>query len=200
MPPGAMPEAFPLAPGGRYDYVAHFGLGGGFFEGAAEVGVVDAWRLGARDTVEVRVTSRYFNRTRTDAYTFVRTADWVGLTEKFPPDKVTFFLPTRLTADAAWQVETGEGTGTARVEAIEEVKVPAGRFSGTYRVRYLNPGANTDMTLWFAPGVGLVKADVGVRVNVLPLRGVLELEHFAKPLGGMLRSQRLPLADWRVHA
>ena len=39
-----------------------------------------------------------------------------------------------------------------------------------------------DMTLWMGPRVGLVKAEVGMQVNVLPLGGSLALERYDKPL------------------
>lgn len=180
--PGPTAEVFPLEAGSRYDYRARFGLGTGLFSGSAVVSVLDAWRLGDREEQVTRVSATYFGTTRVDPYVFVRTADRIGLYEKYPPDKITFFLPTTLAAGQQWAVETGEGTGQAAVEAIEAVAVPAGTFEGTYRVRYLNPGAKTNVTFWFAPAIGLVKADVQMQVNVLPLRGVLELERYQPAL------------------
>jgi hypothetical protein len=183
IPPGPVPEVFPLVPGSRYEYGARFGLGAsGPFSGEAIISVIDAWKLGDRQLSEVRVVSRYFGQTRRDPYTFVRTGEWIGLFEKFPPDKVTFFMPTTLEDQKAWAVETGEGTGQARVEAVETVKVPAGTYARSYRVRYINPGASTDMTLWLAPQVGLVKAEVAMQANLLPLRGTLELTRADRPL------------------
>jgi hypothetical protein len=184
VPPGPPSEVFPLMPGSRYEYAARFGLGAsGPFQGDAVISVIDAWQLGDRRIDEVRVVSRYFGQTRRDPYRFVRTTDWIGLFEKYPPDQVTFFMPTSLEAGKAWAVETGEGTGRANVEAIEPVKVPAGTFNQTWRVRYINPGANTDMTLWLAPRLGLVKATVAMQANLLPLRGTLELQRVDLPVG-----------------
>ena len=184
VPAGPPPAVFPLVPGSRYEYAARFGLGAsGPFSGAAIISVIDAWQLGDRRIEEVRVVSQYFGQTRRDPYTFVRTSEWIGLFEKFPPDKVTFFMPTSLADQQVWAVETGEGTGQAKVEAIESVTVPAGRFERTWRVRYLNPGAQTDVTLWLAPAIGLVKAEVAMQANLLPLRGTLVLEKALGPVG-----------------
>lgn len=181
---GVPPEIFPLEPGSRYEYAAHFGLGtSGPFAGDAVVSVVQAWQQGDRRLEEVRTVSHYFGQTRRDPYTFVRTGEWIGLFEKWPPDKVTFFMPTSLEAGKTWKVETGEGTGNAAVEAVETLKVPAGTYEGVYRVRYKNPGAKTDMTLWLAPKVGLVRADIAMQANLLPLRGSLLLQHVDLPVG-----------------
>lgn len=193
--PGPAPEVFPLRPGARYDYVAHFGLGAGFFTGDAALSVLDAYQTGSREIDEVRVVSHYFGRTRRDPYRFVRENGWVGLLEKYPPDKVTFFMPTQLTEGQHWHVETGEGPGEAEVEAIESLRVPAGTFAETYRVRYRNTGASTDITLWLAPQVGLVKADVQIRVSLLPLRGVLELSHRVAPLAPVSGREAAPAAQ-----
>lgn len=182
LPPGPAPEVFPLSVGSRFEYGARFGLGTGMFSGRAVVSVVDAWAEGTARIDQVRVQSSYFGQTRREAYRFVRTPEWIGLTEKYPPDQVTNFMPTALAVEQAWEVVTGEGKGQARVEAREDVAVPAGTFKDTYRVRYVNPGARTDMTLWMAPHVGLVKADVSMWVNVLPLRGSLALERHDRPL------------------
>jgi hypothetical protein len=181
---GPVLDVFPLLTGARFDYDAHFGLGTGMFSGEAIISVVDAWRLGNREEEAVRVVSRYFGAQRVDPYTFVREPGWIGLFEKYPPDKVTFFMPTTLVKDQSWPIVTGEGTGLATVEAIEPLTVPAGTFEGTYRVHYVNSSANTDLTLWLAPRVGLIKADVAMQVNVLPLRGSLELRSYALPVGG----------------
>lgn len=188
-PPGASPapleaaEVFPLVRGSRLDYAARFGLGAdGPFTGEAIVSVVDAWTLGGRESAAVRVVSRYFGRERVEPYVFVREAGMIGLFEKHPPDLITWFMPTALPADARWDVKTGEGTGQAYVEAIEpEVKVPAGAFKDVRRVRYANPGAKTDITLWMAPKVGLVRARVEMVVTVLTLKGTLELARYRIP-------------------
>lgn len=180
--PGPAPEVFPLQPGSRYDYVARFGLGAGMFTGSASLSVLDAYTLGDREIDAVEVTSRYFGRTRRDPYRFVRQGGWIGLFEKWPPDKVTFFMPDHLAAGEHWQVQTGEGTGQAAIEALETVTVPAGTYTDVARLHYLNPAVGEDITLWLAPHVGLVKADVGMRVSVLPLRGILELAHAELPL------------------
>lgn len=182
-PAGPPDEVFPLQVGGRYDYAARFGLGTGMFSGTAVISVVDSWLLGNRRVDQAMVVSSYFGRTRRDPYAFVREPHWIGLFEKDPPDKVTFFMPTRLQLDQRWEVVTGEGTGQAHVEAIEPVQVPAGRFPATWRVRYINAGAHTDMTLWLAPRVGLVKAEVLMYISLLPLRGTLTLAHREAPVG-----------------
>lgn len=183
VPEGPVPEVFPLVAGTRYEYGARFGLGEGQFTGRAIVSVMDAWRLDGREEQAVRVVASYFGQTRVDPYVFVRSVDRIGLYEKYPPDQVTFFLPTRLSAGQRWPVVTGEGTGEAVVEAIEDVTVPAGTFNGTHRVRYLNPGASTDVTFWFAPRIGMVRADVKMKLNLLPLRGTLALEQYRPALG-----------------
>ena len=54
--------------------------------------------------------------------------------------------------------------------------MPAGAFKESYRVRYENPGAATDVVFWFVPHIGMVRADVAMTVSLLPLRGTLELE------------------------
>lgn len=188
-PPGASPapleaaDVFPLVRGSRLDYAARFGLGAdGPFTGEAIVSVVDAWTLGGRESAAVRVVSRYFGRERVEPYVFVREGGMIGLFEKHPPDLITWFMPTALPADARWEVKTGEGTGQAFVEAVEpEVKVPAGAFKDVRRVRYANPGARTDITLWMAPKVGLVRARVDMVVSVLTLKGTLELAKYRIP-------------------
>ena len=190
-PPGATavavperpPEVFPLVPGSRFEYAARFGLGAdGPFTGEAIVSVLDAWTLGGRESAAVRVASRYFGRERVEPYVFVRDAAMIGLFEKHPPDKITWFMPPALPADGRWKVETGEGMGEAYVEAIEpEVNVPAGAFKDVRRVRYANPGAKTDITLWMAPRVGLVRAKVDMIISVLTLKGTLELKGFRIP-------------------
>ena len=180
---GPPAEVFPLVPGARFDYVAHFGLGTeGPFTGEAVVSVLDAWRLGDRQHEAVRVVSRYFGRERIEPYVFVRDEALIGLFEKAPPDTITWFMPTHLEAGAEWDVQTGEGAGSAEVEAVEpSLTVPAGSFKGVQRVRYRNAGAKTDITLWLAPHLGLVKARVEMIVSVLPLRGTLELSRFRVP-------------------
>lgn len=175
VPAGPAPAVFPLVPGARFDYEARFGLGAGLFSGEAVVSVLDAWIEGDRQVQQLSVVSRYFGTERREVYRFVREGGRIGLYEKHPPDAITFFLPTTLEAGQRWPVMTGEGPGEAWVEAVEPVEVPAGSFEKTWRVRYVNPGAETDVTLWLAPKVGLVQADVGMRVNVLPLRGMLKL-------------------------
>lgn len=183
-PPGAMAvpvgkpaDVFPLERGSRYDYAAHFGLGAaGPFAGEAIVSVLDVWQQGDRRHEVVSVVSRYFGRERVDPYVFVRDGAMIGLFEKDPPDKVTWFMPPALPADAAWDVATGEGTGQARVEAIEPTfAVPAGTYKDVRRVRYQNPGARTDIRLWMAPKVGLVRADVEMLIGPLVLKGRLDL-------------------------
>jgi hypothetical protein len=183
VPPGPPAEVFPLPAGARFDYAARFGLGAdGPFTGEAIVSVLDAWTEKGRESAAVRVVSRYFGRERVEPYVFVRDAAMIGLFEKHPPDKITWFMPPSLPADAAWKVETGEGTGEARVEAIEaSVAVPAGTFRDVRRVRYANPGARTDITLWMAPRVGLVRAKVDMIVSVLTIKGTLELARYRLP-------------------
>lgn len=207
-PPGAVTVAvgppadvFPLERGSRYDYAAHFGLGAaGPFTGEAIVSVLDVWRQGEdrrepriaeRRHEVVSVVSRYFGRERVDPYVFVRDAaltegqggtPMIGLFEKAPPDKITWFMPPALPADAAWEVATGEGTGQARVEAIEPTLiVPAGTYRDVRRVRYSNPGARTEIVLWLAPKVGLVRADVEMLVGPLSLKGRLDLTRVRIP-------------------
>ena len=189
-PAGASPvpvrepaEVFPLVPGSRYDYAARFGLGAdGPFTGEAIVSVLDAWEQDGRESAAVRVLSRYFGTTRVEPYVFVRDARMIGLFEKHPPDKITWFMPPDLPADGRWRVETGEGVGEAQVEAIEPtVTVPVGTFTDVRRVRYVNAGARTDLTLWLAPRVGLVRAQVNMVVSVLTLKGTLELTRYRIP-------------------
>ncbi|MDB5097615.1 MAG: hypothetical protein JWM80_2036 [Cyanobacteria bacterium RYN_339] len=189
LPPGAVAvlagppdDVFPLQAGARYDYAAKFGLGGnGPFTGAAAFSVVGAWRVGERTIARVGVQSTYFGRTRRDIYVFTREAGWIGLFEKDPPDKVTLFMPTRLEGHGPWDVATGEGTGRAEVEATEAVTVPAGTFAGCKRIRYRNEGVQTTMTLWMAPRVGLVQADVAMQIGPVPLNGRLQLAHVVRP-------------------
>lgn len=183
VPVGPPPAVFPLVRGSRYDYAARFGLGAdGPFTGEAIVSVVDVWRQEGRESAAVRVVSRYFGRERVEPYVFVRDDAMIGLFEKHPPDVITWFMPPALQADRRWEVRTGEGTGEAYVEAIEpEVKVPAGPFQGVQRVRYKNPGAKTDITLWMAPRVGLVRARVDMVVSVLTIKGTLELAKYRIP-------------------
>lgn len=182
IPEGPPPEVFPLLPGARFDYEARFGLGADLFSGEAIVSVLDAWQTGGQQEQQLSVVSRYFGQERREVYRFVRTDDRIGLYEKHPPDQITFFLPTALSVGQRWPVITGEGPGTAWVEAQEAVEVPAGAFPEALRVRYVNPGAKTDVTLWLAPAVGLVQADVAMQVNVLPLRGRLKLRERAQAL------------------
>jgi hypothetical protein len=187
LPPGARPvatgpaaEVFPLQPGTRYEYEVNFGLGtNGPFAGTAVLGVTGAWQVETRVVTRVAVESRYFGRTRRDVYMFTRDADWIGMFEKAPPDKITAFMPTSLEAGRTWQVATGEGTGEAELLGREA----AAGYQNCYKVHYVNPGANTDMTLWLAPRVGLVQADVTMRVSGLPLRGTLKLARLDRPLG-----------------
>jgi hypothetical protein len=109
----------------------------------------------------------------------------IGLFEKEPKDKVTWFMPVALSVDAAGEVATGEGTGSARVEAIEPTfTVPAGTFDDVKRVRYRNPAARTDIRLWMAPRVGLVRADVEMLVGPLALKGQLDLTRWRIPRPG----------------
>lgn len=182
VPAGSPAEVFPLEPGARFDYAARFGLGAGQFDGEAILSVTGAWQQGERRIIATTLRSRYFGHTRADRYVFTRDADWLGLFEKDPPDKVTRFMPNHLAKGDTWPVATGEGTGTATVEAIEDVRVPAGTYPACARVRYLNPQRHTDMALWLAPHVGLVKADVQIRVGPLPLRGTLTLTRAWAPL------------------
>ncbi len=183
VPVGPPAEVFPLVRGSRFDYAARFGLGmDGPFTGEAIVSVIDAWAQDGRETAAVRVLSRYFGRERVEPYVFVRDAAMIGLFEKHPPDVITWFMPTTMPADGRWAVKTGEGTGEAFVEAIEPtVKVPAGLFADVRRVRYLNPAARTDITLWMAPRVGLVRARVDMVISVLTLKGTLELARYRLP-------------------
>ncbi|HEY9720448.1 MAG TPA: hypothetical protein V6D47_00430, partial [Oscillatoriaceae cyanobacterium] len=183
VPPGPLPEVFPLRPGARYDYDAHFGLGAGIFSGSASLSVVDAYQLGDREIDTIELISRYFGRSRHDPYRFVRQGGWIGLFEKAPPDKVTFFMPDHLAAGMAWDVLTGEGKGHAAVEALDDVRVKAGDFPNTPRLHYVNPSAGEDITLWLAPHVGLVQADVRMTVDLLPLVGRLSLAAYQAPLG-----------------
>lgn len=182
IPEGPAPAVFPLLPGARFDYEARFGLGADLFSGEAIVSVLDAWQQDGTQIQHLSVISRYFGQERREVYRFVRRGDRIGLFEKFPPDQITFFLPTELAVGQEWPVVTGEGPGKAWVEALETVQVPAGTFEDTWRVRYVNPGARTDVTLWLAPHVGLVQADVAMPINVLPLRGRLKLRERALPL------------------
>jgi hypothetical protein len=189
LPPGAtrapdapIPEIFPLSPGARLEYAARFGLGGGQFEGQAILSVLDAWVVGPRLVTSVGITSSYFGRTRQDRYGFVREGQWLGLFEKAPPDKLTLFMPTHLKVGDAWEVATGEGTGRATVEAQEDVAVPAGHYRACYRVHYVNDAVATNVLLWLAPYVGLVKATVAIRIGPLPLSGSLTLTHSFKAL------------------
>jgi hypothetical protein len=179
--PGPPPEVFPLQPGARLDYAAKFGLGGnGPFMGSAAFSVVGAWEVEGRTIARVGVQSRYFGRTRRDIYVFTRDANWIGLFEKDPPDKVTRFLPTHMALHQRWDVATGEGTGKAEVVAIEDVTVPAGTFKACDRVHYVNAANQTDITLWLAPRQGLVQADVAMRLGPVPLNGRLELEQLTR--------------------
>jgi hypothetical protein len=180
--PGPLEAVFPLPAGARLDYTARFGLGGnGPFTGGAAFSVVGAWSVGGRLISRVGVQSTYFGRTRRDIYVFTREGGWIGMFEQAPPDKVTRFMPTQLALHQRWDVETGEGTGQAEVEAVEDVTVPAGRFKDCWRVRYLNPANQTDMTLWMAPRQGLVQADVAMHLGPVPLNGRLQLDHFTLP-------------------
>lgn len=181
--PATPPEVFPLVRGSRFDYAARFGLGAdGPFTGEAIVSVVDAWTQGGRESAAVRVVSRYFGRERVEPYEFVRGTSMIGLFEKHPPDKITWFMPPVLAPDDRWKVETGEGLGEAYVEGLEaEVTVPAGVFRNVPRVRYTNMGAQTDITLWMAPRVGLLRARVEMVVSVLTLKGTLELTRYRIP-------------------
>jgi hypothetical protein len=180
--PGPPEEVFPLQPGTRLDYSAKFGLGGnGPFTGSAAFSVVGLWRTGERRIARVGVQSTYFGRTRRDIYVFTREEDWIGLFEKDPPDLVTRFLPTHLKLGQRWDVATGEGTGQAEVTAVEDVTVPAGTFKHCNRVHYVNAANQTDITLWFAPYLALVQADVVIKLGPVPLNGRLQLEHLAAP-------------------
>lgn len=174
-PPAA---ALPLRPGTRLDYRARFGLGAGFFTGSATVSVTDAWsEPNGREVSAVSVVSRYFGRERRERYRFVREAGRLGLVEPHPQPHVTWFLPEELEAGARLRVETGEGPGTAVVEAVDQrVSVPAGTFPDAARVRFEAETTPTRLTLWLVPRVGLVAADVAMNVGLLPLVARLELE------------------------
>ena len=177
-------HVFPLLAGARYDYDAHFGLGGPrMFDGSATLSVLDAYAVGGREVDQVGLVSRYMGRTRRDLYTFVQEDGWVGLAERGPDQPVTAFLPDLPTTGQRWVVHTGEGSGDAVLEGREDVTVPAGTFKGCYRVGYLNAKARTRMTLWLAAGTGLVRARVDMVLwPAIPLAGELELARFARPL------------------
>lgn len=188
-PPGGRPapvespaEVFPLVPGARYDYAASFGLGGGQFSGTASLSVLDAWQTPSGLVTHVGLVSSYLGRTRHDMYAFRRARGWIGMFEKWPPDTVTDFLPVAFSGGDRWAVRTGEGTGSAWLDGREDLVVPAGRYAACYRVRYQNPANATDITFWFAPYVGLVKARVGLRLGPLPLQGEMALTHAAASL------------------
>lgn len=171
------PETFPLRPGDRLRYRARFGLGAGLFTGEATVGVTDAW-LGpdGREWSAVSVLSRYLGQTRQARYAFAREPGRIGLLEAEPAPHLTWFLPDPPALGAALRIETGEGPGTVVVEAVgERVQVPVGSFSEAARVRFTAETTPTRVTLWLVPRVGMVAAEVAMRVGLLPLVARLEL-------------------------
>lgn len=95
--------------------------------------------------------------------------EYVG--EKFDPPVPLLKLPARV--GARWAVKTEflatAWAGTRTVQGEEEVRVPAGTFTAV-KVEWDNivdgrPRGKT--TSWYAPGIGLVKADFGTSTKVL---------------------------------
>ncbi|HEY9855687.1 MAG TPA: hypothetical protein V6D05_08125, partial [Stenomitos sp.] len=65
------------------------------------------------------------------------------------------FVPTHMRPGDSWPAQDG----IASVVGRETVDVPAGQFPYCYRVYFLDPHTGEQLTLWFAPGVGLAKGD-----------------------------------------
>ncbi len=60
-----------------------------------------------------------------------------------------------------WKPDDSFPYGNLKVEAIEELSVPAGAFSGVYRIdeRTFIPNDDTRRTCWVARNVGILKAE-----------------------------------------
>jgi hypothetical protein len=195
-PVQASTAILPFKTGDTLEYVGSYGIGGAdVFQFKAAISVKDASETEAKRKETVRVAASYGNGSYDSIETFTRNTSWItaALTDGSGNVGQHYKLfPASLSSGKEWKVSYIDAlpfdqelpTGTAKVEAIESIAVSAGEFKDCYKIHYSDSEqTQSDITIWIAPGVGIVRANVKMQVplfnwpvvTLLPVSGHLEL-------------------------
>lgn len=146
----------PLAAGNVWNYKTTTSVGATTYAGSSTVKVDTYAKTGNTEeaTLVTNTTLNIPNATQLDEKDektkVLKTENELTIGEGNDAEK----WPVPLEVGKGWSL----GTGSAKVDLKETVKVPAGEFKDTFKISYTTPGdTRTSGAQWVAPGVGVVK-------------------------------------------